>query len=155
MTVMGRDHLRQVSAIERASFSAPWPEHFFLAHTLHPNSLPLVALLPPAGLVVGHLIIWLAPGESLAQLQNLAVNEAFRRRGVAGRLLSHGLHLAKRRGAKRMRLEVRAGNRAAALLYERFGFRQTGLLPDYYAAEGEDALVMELALDDGRPAAGA
>ena len=39
-------------------------------------------------------------------------------------------------------LEVRPSNERAIRLYERFGFRRTGRLKDYYTRNVEDAIVM-------------
>jgi ribosomal-protein-alanine N-acetyltransferase len=43
-------------------------------------------------------------------------------------------------------LEVRRSNEAALNLYKGFGFRAVGIRPNYYADEGEDAIVMVLDL---------
>ena len=41
-------------------------------------------------------------------------------------------------------LEVRRSNEPAINLYRSFGFRPVGVRPNYYADEGEDAIVMVL-----------
>ena len=62
---------------------------------------------------------------------------------------SHGLEqaiaAAVAKGAKRMLLEVRAGNASAIGLYEGLGFRQIGRRRDYYPAKRgrEDALIYD------------
>jgi ribosomal-protein-alanine N-acetyltransferase len=43
-------------------------------------------------------------------------------------------------------LEVRVSNHAAAALYRKFGFREVGIRPRYYADNGEDARLMDLDL---------
>jgi ribosomal-protein-alanine N-acetyltransferase len=80
----------------------------------------------------------LAEGES--ELLNLAVGPAFRRRGVARRLVreltsSHPGMLW---------LEVRESNGAARKLYETLGFIETGRRPAYYADSCESAIVMNI-----------
>jgi len=55
-------------------------------------------------------------------ISNLAVHPDHRRRGIAHRLMSEGMELARKRGAQRVSLEVRAGNLAAQKLYEKLGF---------------------------------
>jgi ribosomal-protein-alanine N-acetyltransferase len=47
-------------------------------------------------------------------------------------------------------LEVRRSNVAAHALYRRFGFEEVGVRPRYYIENGEDAIVMTLALGEGR-----
>jgi ribosomal-protein-alanine N-acetyltransferase len=79
-------------------------------------------------------------------VNNVAVRQEFRRRGVAKTLLDAALDEAARRGARAAFLEVRAGNSPAQALYERCGFKMTGRRPGYYTQPPEDALVMSLAI---------
>ncbi len=51
-------------------------------------------------------------------------------------------------GAEAVLLEVRASNAAALRLYESLGFQRVGLRRRYYA-DGEDAVLMTLALRQG------
>jgi len=144
VTPMSHRHLDQVAAIEQACFPRPWSRKLFAAEIKHRHALPLVALTLPAGLVAGYLCLWLVAGE--AQVQNLAVNPAFRRRGVGRLLLLSGLREAARRGCTEATLEVRPSNLAARRLYSSLGFGLQGRRPRYYAPEGEDALLMSLDL---------
>jgi ribosomal protein S18 acetylase RimI-like enzyme len=57
-----------------------------------------------------------------AYVHSLFVEPALRGRGVARRLVKHGLAWARRRGAQQVRLEMAHANRAARGLYESFGF---------------------------------
>jgi ribosomal-protein-alanine N-acetyltransferase len=134
-------HLEAVEAIERASFVNPWQRKLFAAELTNRHALPLAALTLPGGVLAGYLCLWLAADE--AQVQNLAVHPAYRRRGVGRHLLVAGLAEARRRGSRLATLEVRPSNRAARALYRRLGFREVGRRPGYYAAEGEDALLLD------------
>jgi ribosomal protein S18 acetylase RimI-like enzyme len=49
---------------------------------------------------------------------------------------------ARRLGASRATLEVRAGNLGARRLYERFGFYVAGTRANYYNSPVEDALIL-------------
>lgn len=80
------------------------------------------------------------------EIQNLAVTPAYRRRGVARRLVEHALAEARRAGARRCWLEVRASNAGAIAFYRAMGFRRAGLRRAYYSAPVEDGLVMSLEL---------
>ena len=73
---------------------------------------------------------------------NLAVDPAYRRRGVATFLLAYSLGLAKGYGAKQALLEVRTSNRAAIRLYRKMGFCEAGRRQGYYSETREDAVVM-------------
>jgi ribosomal-protein-alanine N-acetyltransferase len=72
---------------------------------------------------------------------NIAVAEAWKRRGIAGRLLDELERRFKERGAEFSYLEVRTGNEPAQNLYRRRGYRDLGVLPRYY--KNEDGLAME------------
>jgi ribosomal-protein-alanine N-acetyltransferase len=61
------------------------------------------------------------------------------------------LERARQAGMETVFLEVRPSNPRAIALYESAGFRQVGLRPGYYQAEGgrENALVLKLELAAG------
>ena len=76
-------------------------------------------------------------------IMNLAVDQPYRRRGIARRLLDE-LFVATG-GDDAMRgytLEVRVSNTSAISLYEQAGFRITGVRRGYYTDNREDAYVM-------------
>lgn len=82
-----------------------------------------------------------------AELLNIRVAPAYRRRGVGRHLLA--ACLAELEGARYLHLEVRASNRAALALYREAGFVQVGIRRGYYplATGGrEDALLLGLDL---------
>lgn len=79
-----------------------------------------------------------AEGES--ELLNLAVDPAFRRRGIARRLI--GALTSGHPGT--LWLEVRESNLGARKLYESLGFCEAGRRPGYYPDSGEAALVMNV-----------
>ena len=54
---------------------------------------------------------------------------------------------ARRLGAKRATLEVRASNVGARRLYERLGFHVSGSRRNYYSSPVEDALILWLDFD--------
>ncbi len=83
-------------------------------------------------------------GAAEAEVLNIAVDPAYRRRGVA-RLLLSGF-LAEFPGD--IFLEVRASNAAAIELYRRFGFVDAGLRRSYYHRPVEDAVVMRKTFKD-------
>ncbi|MCB2049946.1 MAG: GNAT family N-acetyltransferase [Novosphingobium sp.] len=76
------------------------------------------------------------------ELLLIGVQPIYRRHGLATRLLDDLEHNARERGAKRLLLEMRAGN-PAELLYRQRGFQQIGTRKKYYcSADGKriDAL---------------
>ena len=88
-----------------------------------------------AGFAVAHLV---APGE--AELLNLAVDPAFRRRGLGRRLLRELLS----RHPGDLWLEVRESNIAARNFYKKMGLSECGRRPDYYRNTNEAAIVMNI-----------
>jgi ribosomal protein S18 acetylase RimI-like enzyme len=54
----------------------------------------------------------------------LAVDQAHRRKGHAGKLIAHAVSDLKKRGITGIELAVRADNEPACALYERFGFKE-------------------------------
>ena len=80
------------------------------------------------------------------EILNLAVTPNARRVGIGSRLLAEALQIVRSQGARRVFLEVRAGNRAAIAFYEHHGFRACGRRPGYYCDPAEDALILALDL---------
>jgi ribosomal-protein-alanine N-acetyltransferase len=124
-----------LAALHRLCFDAaprPWTAAEFAAVADAPETLLLTR---DGGLAVGRL----AGPE--AEILTLAVDPARRRIGTATALVADLEAAAATRGAREIFLEVAATNTAARALYERLGYRQAGLRPQYYAP-GIDALVL-------------
>ncbi len=134
--------LAAILTIERLSFSTPWQAVHFWAE-LYKNYARLW-VAETEGRVVGYICFWVIAGE--AHLANIAVHPSFRGRGVGSKLLKTFLRYAKRHGAKRAFLEVRASNRIARRFYEKFGFEKEGVRRSYYQDTKEDAVLMSKVL---------
>jgi len=92
-----------------------------------------------AGKVAGFAVARrLVEGES--ELLNLAVGPAFRRLGVARRLVRE--LTSSHPGV--LWLEVRESNSVGRKLYEALGFIETGRRPGYYVDSCESAIVMNV-----------
>jgi ribosomal-protein-alanine N-acetyltransferase len=87
--------------------------------------------------------------DSLCEIDSMAVRPDVRRRGIGAALLVGVLAWAVEHHARRLILEVRAGNAAALALYQRFGLRQEGCRPGYYADPADDALLLGMPVTDG------
>lgn len=127
--------LDAIDAIARAAFRAPWPRQAFADELDRPHGRLVVARDPG---VVGYLVYWLVADE--VHLLSIATHPDARRRGIAAALMAHLAEASV--GARVVTLEVRAGNAAAIALYRRSGFTTAATRRGYYAADGEDALVM-------------
>lgn len=89
-------------------------------------------------------------GADELHINNVAVRETYRRRGIGRALLHWILAEAKRSGVSCAYLELRAGNSAALALYEECGFRVMAKRSKYYSEPVEDALVMIAQLSGSR-----
>ncbi|HEX5494025.1 MAG TPA: ribosomal protein S18-alanine N-acetyltransferase [Mycobacteriales bacterium] len=94
----------------------------------------------PDGTVVGYAGLAVYADE--AHVLTLGVRADRQNGGVGGSLLRDLLGAADRRGARRVLLEVRAGNLPAERLYARYGFAPIGIRKRYYQPSGADAVVM-------------
>ena len=130
-----------VMTIERLSFPAPWARQAFSDELDRPWArLEVLRQTATVG-VVGFCNYWLVADE--LHILNVAVHPDQRRQGHAARLLQHILSEAVANKTRVVSLEVRMSNHAAQALYRKFGFREVGTRPRYYADNGEDALLMD------------
>jgi ribosomal-protein-alanine N-acetyltransferase len=132
--------LDEVAGLEARSFTNPWTRDM-LARELAQSDVAHVFLLRTGGgALAGFCSCWIVAGE--LHVNTIAVDAAYRRRGLAARLMRHVMAEAARRGARRATLEVRASNVAARHLYESLGFQVTAVRRRYYTAPDEDALIL-------------
>lgn len=68
----------------------------------------------------------------IADVQTIAVDTEYEGRGIGTALLRAMIDEARARGAESLMLEVREDNPRAQQLYERHGFRQIHVRPNYY-----------------------
>jgi [ribosomal protein S18]-alanine N-acetyltransferase len=116
-------------------------------------ALPTVSYLVAEvdGVVVGHAVVSAAGDD--AELQRIAVDGAYRRRGLAGELLTAVESRAAADGATRLLLEVREDNTTAAAFYESRGFVEVGRRRGYYR-DGAAAVVLGKEVDGDGTALG-
>ncbi len=167
---MGPHDIDEVARIERRSFTSPWPMAAYrreLRRTEQNTYLVLrtdsdaqspdderggvLAHLPFAGLLRrdasadGHRIagfagMWQIYDE--AHVTTIAVDPRMRGRGLGEALFVALLAEATKRGTTWLSLEVRASNRIAQRLYEKYELAAYSRRKGYYTNDGEDALVM-------------
>ena len=131
-----------VFAIDKASAVLYWPErsyHFEVEQ--NESSRPFIAA-DEEGRILGFIVFWLIIDE--AHLANFAVDAEVRCQGIGRALLTHGLRVCYKGGARVSFLEVRAGNDPAIHLYEKAGYHTEGVRKKYYQDNQEDALMMNL-----------
>jgi len=96
------------------------------------------------GFAIGLAV--LAGRQGFGEIQNIAVAEQLRRRGIGLDLCRSLVSRFVELNLTNVELEVRAGNMAAKSLYARLGFEQTGVRRGYYANPVEDGILMSLKL---------
>jgi ribosomal-protein-alanine N-acetyltransferase len=138
---MREGDIPEVAALEREAFASEGVITPFKRELANKLATYLVAYGPEKkGPIVGYAGLWFIIDE--AHLTSLAVRETERSKGIGRRLLMASLQLAVERQATMMTLEVRASNKSAQGLYEKFGFRKVGVRKGYYSDNHEDAYLM-------------
>ncbi|WP_235580197.1 GNAT family N-acetyltransferase [Rhodanobacter sp. Soil772] len=95
---------------------------------------------------LGNAVLFFRKGSGAARLYSLATQPEARGQGVGAALLEAAAEVARRRGCRALRLEVRADNHSAIKLYERLGYRRITALAAYYQ-DGADGWRYEKLLD--------
>jgi ribosomal-protein-alanine N-acetyltransferase len=130
------DHILEV---EKQSFTTPWSREAF-QNELTQNHFAHYVVVEMDGEIIGYCGMWMIVDE--AHITNIALLPEYRGRGMGETLLRGMMQAAKTYGAKKMTLEVRVSNVAAQKLYEKLGFEQQGVRPNYYTDNMEDAYIM-------------
>ncbi len=134
--------LDAIDEISRHSFRNPWPRQTFAEELTRAHARLDLARRGPD--IVGYLNYWLVADE--VHLLAIATHPDARRAGIAAALMAHLMSVAHDRAARIITLEVRSGNVPARSLYQRWGFTEISTRRGYYGDDGEDAIVMTLAL---------
>ena len=135
---MSADDVDRVVEIEQECFSMPWTKQGFLEALKQNNSFYYVAKVGTQ--IVGHCGAYGVCNEG--DINQVAVTNAYRRQGIARRMVSTMMEEMKKNGFLEITLEVRAGNDSAIALYESLGFVQEGIRKNFYEKPIEDAIIM-------------
>jgi len=144
------DDLSDVEALQRRAFTNAWGAEALRWELSNTDVARLYLMRSSGGALVAYCACWMIFDE--LHINSLAVEPAWRRRGLARQLLLDVFRDAIAAGARSATLEVRQSNAAARRLYERLGFTVEGVRRDYYQQPREDALVLwqrSLARSDG------
>lgn len=125
------DDVDALLALEHAAFESDRLERRSFRHAVRSPTISLL-VAEAEGRLVGYLMNLRRRNASATHLGSIAVAPDAAGNGVGKRLLAEAEADAAAHGAKRLRLEVRADNDAARGLYETLGYRDTGILDDYY-----------------------
>ncbi|MAD08444.1 MAG: ribosomal-protein-alanine N-acetyltransferase [Gammaproteobacteria bacterium] len=143
LKLLAPEQIPAVIALEQAATEFPWTQKMYIDS--------LAAGYWGGGLwqgprLVGAAVVSTGVGE--AHLLNMCVALEHQGQGYGRMLLAGACQQAGDEGARKMFLEVRAGNGRALSLYQSVGFRQIGVRKNYYpgALGREDAVCMALNL---------
>lgn len=147
---MTEHDLLEVVEIEERTGLSRWGWDAYYGELARPGeTVMLVARLAEGAASEGFRVIGFIAARLVADelhINNMAVREGHRKRGIGSLLLGQALEEGKRLGARRSFLEVRLSNNAAQALYKSFGFRPGARRAGYYTDPVEDALVMNATL---------
>jgi ribosomal-protein-alanine N-acetyltransferase len=132
--------LEGVLEVEAESFSNPWTRDMYAWELQNRSVCHIFLVRTGACRVAGFCAFWLVFDE--VHINNVALRPEFRAQGIGTALLERVLAEARRLGARRATLEVRASNARARRLYERLGFYVAGVRRNYYTDPVEDALIL-------------
>ena len=93
---------------------------------------------------IGNIEAWLVLDE--IQINDVFVNEAYRRNGIASAMLEELSSFGREHICKKITLEVREDNKPAIGLYKKHGFKQVGMRENYYQDNNENAILMDASI---------
>lgn len=142
IALMRKENIAAVVALERECLLSSRGEDGYLKLLQDDRWLLLVAVqsLQVTGIFTGLMIV------DELQIDNIAVADGWRQKGIATELLTTALGIAQKKQMMSAILEVRASNFPALRLYERQGFTIAGRRKSYYQNPPDDALLMLLNL---------
>ena len=138
------DFVKEIAQTEEMCFSEPWSEGAVSDFLSYNYNGALICLAD--GAFAGYVTYTALCGE--VQIANVATVPAFRRNGIGSLLIEHLVNFAKETGNELITLEVRLGNEPAIALYKKYGFVTVGVRKNFYKKPDDDALLMNLDLQN-------
>ena len=126
-----------IAELEKECFSDPWSADAVISSVKEGVRFFLVE---EEGVVLGYVGLQSVLDEGY--ITNIAVTKTARGKGFAKALLSELDKVAAQLSLSFISLEVRVGNRAAISLYEKCGYENVGIRPNFYDNPREDAIIM-------------
>jgi ribosomal-protein-alanine acetyltransferase len=132
--------LDRIVEIEKASFGRYAYDRNLFAEFFH-NCGELFLVVERGKTVWGYIVTCIRGQRS--ELVSVAVDPAARGKGLASALLESTFRRLRRRGIRSIRLMVKATNRSARVLYEKYGFEKVRIVQRYYEDGGDGLLMMK------------
>ncbi len=141
----GDRDLEGVLEVEEESFANPWTRDMYAWELQNRAVCHIYVVRTAEHTVGGFCAFWLVFDE--IHINNVALRPELRGQGLGTALMRYVFDAARRLGARRATLEVRASNVRALRLYERLGFSISGTRRRYYTNPVEDALILWIDFD--------
>jgi len=125
----------KLAELEEKYFSIPWSRESIVDSFKLDNYRFVVA--EESEDIVGYCALYIAGDE--ADITNVVVDEAFRRKKIASKLLDFLFEEARK-------AQVKKNNESAIALYEKAGFERIGERKNFYDKPREDAILMSIEL---------
>lgn len=135
---MKEEHIKDITELEKISFSVPWSENGLRAELSNETAHFLTAVSD--GKVLGYIGIHEICTE--AYITNVAVFPEYRRLGIGETLIDAATYGAEKRNCEFISLEVRISNTPAIELYKKQGYNIVGQRKNFYSNPAEDAYIM-------------
>ncbi len=132
------EDIPRIADIESRLFGDPWTAEQFLSSIDSPTEIFLCAEY--GGEIGGYICMTLIFDQ--AYIGNLAVDNIFRRRGIARAMVDEVCGIAKESGCPAVVLDVRTNNTEARKLYKSCGFTDAALRKNMYELPNEDGITM-------------
>ncbi|HXN06144.1 MAG TPA: ribosomal protein S18-alanine N-acetyltransferase [Nitrospiria bacterium] len=136
--------LDSVLEIEKNSFTQPWTRQMF-ENEMRGNPFSEPVVLRTGAEIAGYCCLWFMFEE--CHILDFAVSLPRRRGGWGEKMLDWIIQKSRDKGARKILLEVREGNKSARALYQKAGFVEIAVRKDYYSEPRENALILMRALN--------
>jgi tRNA threonylcarbamoyl adenosine modification protein YeaZ/ribosomal-protein-alanine acetyltransferase len=135
---MSAEDITEAAALEAASLGKEaWTEKQLLEACIRDDTVYIVA--EKAGRVAGLCGVRNISGEG--DVTNVSVSAELRNTGIGYMMLTELLKKAEGIGCRDFTLEVREQNQPARKLYEKLGFVNEGIRPNFYDDPGDNAVI--------------
>ncbi|MGY3723965.1 ribosomal protein S18-alanine N-acetyltransferase [Granulicatella balaenopterae] len=146
MRLAKREEYGDIFRLEQLAYDgkSPWHKEMFYKD-LNRNPRTIYIIMEYNGEKIAFLGARTTDGYDL-HISNICVLPQYRCLGCASALIVQLVQFAEILAKKEITLEVRQSNSKAIRLYQRMGFIKTGIKPEYYQPEKEDAIEMTFEL---------
>ena len=150
--LMQQSELDEVAQLVKKAGDFAWSPLIIQLSFFSPNDNSFVLSTMNVGAinesaVLGYAVIHTVLDES--HLLNIVIKKQNQSKGLGTNFLKQLINVVKQKNQKSLLLEVRSSNAKAIKLYEKFGFKRSGIRKAYYPIEKgrEDAWLYSLSLD--------